>query len=129
MDASTIIPPATLTAVAQRARVVAREVHRRLETEYRRNYIAHREVEVLALDSKGERIGEADFIPLSKLNGATLRRSVDSLKDAHRGAAKFALQGGFDLWENFNEFCHRNDGWDYTPFIDTWDYEIPQEVV
>lgn len=116
----------TFSKFAQEFRTHAAQCRAKLQ-QGEQGYVAAREVEIIPTNEDG-RAGDPVFLRLGKMTGETLRREVESVLDCP-GLTGVAVEIGFDLWENFHQYMHRDDGWDYEPRIDHFSMDIPRELI
>lgn len=121
--------PASLTALIEAARAAACDArYQAAKTLPYKSHLSYREVEVVAGDGAGNRVDDPVFIPMSMLSAKTLRSAIASLR-RNPQAVEISLQGGFDLWESFNEYMKRDEGYEYEPCVAQWDVEVPKELM
>lgn len=94
----------------------------------RKAYFTHREVEILPLNSEGERaeMDQPEWMPLAQLSGKTLQAAAERLQADHPKDCKFiGVGGGVDAYESFSEkMAAARDLYDadYEPYGGgTWD--------
>ena len=81
-------------------------------------HFTHRGIEVVPLDSKGERAGDPDFLDLSQVSGKALSRAVATLDDCEA----VCIQGGLDAWDSLQD---QLQGGDYEPGFEWWEIDVP----
>lgn len=120
----------TLATVAREFRAGAAIFRKELAKQFRGNYVAAREVEVLPCDSEGARLGNGDpeYISLSDLTGKNLQEMVDRMK-RDGDFPKLGLSLGYDVWENAYEFMHAGEGYDYEPRVDHYETDVSMDQI
>lgn len=89
-------------------------------------YIAPREVEFIAFNADG-RVGDPNYGRLSELTGKVIEREVLDLLKQYPAATGVAVEVGFDAWENFWYFAHKDDGYDYEPRVDHYSVDVSRD--
>lgn len=103
--------------LAKRAREAARAAIKAARAGNRQHHFTHRGVEVIALDSNAERIGDPlDYLNANSVSGAQIRYAVERYAPAQY--SHIAVQGGVDCFESFQAFMDEPD--DYTPMWSEW---------
>jgi len=106
--------------LAKAARAAAAECIALARRQDRQCHFTQRGVEVLAIDSDGERIGDPlDYLDVKEISGKRLQRIVE-----HNAPAQYhhiAVQGGLDCYESFALAMQYPD--DYEPQTDCWDVD------
>ena len=109
------ITPEQAVRDAKRAAIDTIAQNRRAD---RRAYFTHREVELVAVDKEGERVGDTVF--LNKPASLTVKSVKTGMAELEGDeVAGFWLQGGVDEFESVAEFFASN-GDNYSPYAGEW---------
>lgn len=104
--------------IAKEAREAAEACINGLRREHRGAHFIHREVELIACDDQGERIGDPiAYLTVKELSGSKLAELVKLHAPAQYNY--IAVQGGCDGYDSFADFMRYPD--DYDPGCDWWD--------
>jgi hypothetical protein len=113
---------------ANRAKFEASRMHYDLQREDRRAKFVSRDVEVIALDAKRERIADVVFVDVpSRVSGKKLRAAAEECVNYYGDDAQyFAIEGSFDEFESVAEFFASN-GENYTPSVAYWSFTVTRD--
>lgn len=120
------VVPQTWTQLADAVKAEARKCKRAADREYRGSYLRPRELQVLACNDSG-RVDRCEpiFNNTSAINGKWLREQVRYIKAQYPDATLVGIDGGFDLFESFQDYLA---GFDYEPCIEVWEIEVPKAL-
>jgi len=118
--------PQSWAELVEHIKTTARKCKRDGDREYRGSYLRPRELQVLACNNNG-RVDRCEpiFNNVSKLTGKWLREQVRYIKEHYPDATLVGIDGGFDLFESFQDYLA---GFDYEPCIEVWEVEVPKAL-
>ena len=104
-------------AISKAARAAAAESIASCRRAHPGAHFVHRQVEILAIDADGERIGDQlDFLLLKELSGKTLAQVVRDHAPAQYD--HIVVQGGIDAYDSLRDCLEEAD---YDPMVDCWE--------
>jgi len=111
-------------AIAKACREAAAESIASCRRHHPGAHYVHRQVEILAIDADGERIGDQlDFLLLRELSGKRLAQVV-----ADHAPAQYdhiCVQGGIDAYDSLQDFLQ---DYDYDPMVECWDVSTKDDL-